>query len=36
VDKVEIVWPDGAKEEIKIPTVDTIVTVVEGKGNGAQ
>ena len=32
VDKVEIFWPDGAKEEIKIPSVDRIVTVVEGKG----
>src|SRR6266852_5642332 len=32
VDKVEIVWPDGAKEEIKIPAIDRIVTVVEGKG----
>jgi hypothetical protein len=32
VDKVEILWPDGAKEEIKIPAVDRIVTVVEGKG----
>ncbi len=32
VDRVEILWPDGAKEEIKIPAVDRIVTVVEGKG----
>jgi hypothetical protein len=32
VDKVEILWPDGVKEEIKIPAVDRIVTVVEGKG----
>jgi enediyne biosynthesis protein E4 len=32
VDKVEILWPDGAKEEIKIPAIDRIVTVVEGKG----
>jgi enediyne biosynthesis protein E4 len=32
VDKVEILWPDGAKEEIKIPSIDRIVTVVEGKG----
>jgi hypothetical protein len=34
VDKVEILWPDGAKEEIEIKTraIDRIVTVVEGKG----
>jgi len=32
VDKVEIFWPDGAKEEIKVPAIDRIVTVVEGKG----
>jgi len=32
VDKVEILWPDGAKEEVKIPAIDRIVTVVEGKG----
>ena len=33
-DKVEILWPDGAKEEIEIKTraIDRIVTVVEGKG----
>jgi hypothetical protein len=32
VDKVEIHWPSGAKEEIRIPAVDQIFTVVEGKG----
>jgi len=32
VDKVEISWPDGAKEEIKIPAIDDIVTIEEGKG----
>jgi hypothetical protein len=31
-DKAEIFWPDGAKEEIKIPSVDHVFTVVEGKG----
>jgi enediyne biosynthesis protein E4 len=31
-DKVEIFWPDGAKEEIKIPAIDQILTIVEGKG----
>src|SRR5579863_9346799 len=32
VDKVEILWPDGAKEQVKIPAIDRILTVVEGKG----
>ena len=32
VEKVEIHWPDGAKEEISVPEVDRIFTVVEGKG----
>jgi hypothetical protein len=32
VDKVEILWPDGAKEQIKIPAIDRIVTVIEVKG----
>jgi hypothetical protein len=32
IDKIEIHWPSGAKEEIKAPAVDQIVTVVEGKG----
>ena len=32
VDKVEILWPSGAKEEIHLPAVDRIYTVVEGKG----
>jgi enediyne biosynthesis protein E4 len=32
VDKVEIQWPSGAKEEIVVPQVDRIYTVVEGKG----
>jgi hypothetical protein len=34
VDKVEIHWPDGAKEEISVPSVDRIYTVLEGKGIG--
>src|SRR5207248_775988 len=29
VDKIEIVWPDGFKEDVKVPTVDEIVTIVE-------
>ena len=32
IDKLEIHWPSGAKEEIRIPGVDQIVTVAEGKG----
>jgi hypothetical protein len=31
VDKVEIHWPSGEKQEISIPSVDHIYTVVEGK-----
>jgi hypothetical protein len=33
VDKVEIHWPSGAKEEIAVPQIDHIYTVVEGKGS---
>ena len=32
VDKLEIHWPGGAKEQIMMPAVDRIYTVVEGKG----
>jgi hypothetical protein len=32
VDKVEIHWPSGAVEEVKISAVDRILTVSEGKG----
>ncbi len=32
VDKVEIQWPSGTKEQIILPAVDRIYTVVEGKG----
>jgi len=32
VDKVEIHWPSGAKEQITVPVVDRIYTVMEGKG----
>jgi len=28
----EIHWPDGAKENVKIPAVDRIYTIEEGKG----
>jgi hypothetical protein len=29
---VEIQWPDGMNEEVRVPAIDRIVTVVEGKG----
>jgi len=32
VDKVEIRWPSGLQEQITLPEVDRIYTVVEGKG----
>jgi hypothetical protein len=32
LEKVEIHWPSGAKEEISVPVVDRIYTVIEGKG----
>jgi hypothetical protein len=32
VDKVEIYWPSGAKEEFAIRTVDRIFVVQEGQG----
>ena len=31
-DKVEIYWPSGLKQEITVPGVDRIYTVVEGQG----
>lgn len=32
VDRVEINWPSGSKEEVFIPAVDHIYTVIEGQG----
>ncbi|HYL65152.1 MAG TPA: CRTAC1 family protein [Candidatus Methylomirabilis sp.] len=32
IDKVEIRWPSGTNQEISVPGVDRIYTVVEGKG----
>jgi hypothetical protein len=32
VDKLEIHWPCGAVEEISIPGVDRVITIIEGKG----
>ncbi|HET9406064.1 MAG TPA: CRTAC1 family protein [Candidatus Sulfotelmatobacter sp.] len=32
IDKLEVFWPGGAKEEIAVPAVDRIFTILEGKG----
>jgi enediyne biosynthesis protein E4 len=32
IDKIEISWPDGTKEEINVPGIDRIITVGEGNG----
>ena len=32
IDKIEIHWPSGLKQELTAPSVDRIFTVVEGKG----
>ncbi len=32
VDGVEIHWPSGAVEKLKLPEVDSIYTIEEGKG----
>jgi len=32
VDKLEIHWPSGVREEISVPGIDRILTVVEAKG----
>ena len=32
IDKVEILWPSGMKEDIANLPIDTVITVVEGKG----
>jgi hypothetical protein len=32
VDKVEIQWPSGTRQEISLPRVDKIFTVDEAKG----
>jgi hypothetical protein len=33
IDKLEILWPDGKKEEIAAPPVDQIVTIAEGRAD---
>jgi hypothetical protein len=32
IDKVEILWPSGTREDVVNPPIDTVITVVEGKG----
>jgi enediyne biosynthesis protein E4 len=32
IEKIEIHWPSGAKEEIASPGLDRMITIVEGKG----
>jgi len=32
VDKLEILWPSGLREEVTLPCIDCIVQLVEGKG----
>ena len=32
IDSVEIHWPSGAVEKVKLPSLDHIFTVEEGKG----
>ena len=35
IDKVEIDWPSGTKQDIAGPSIDQIVTVVEGRGTAS-
>jgi hypothetical protein len=32
IEKLEVQWPSGVKEEIRVPGIDRIFTVIEGKG----
>ena len=32
IDKLEIHWPSGLKQEVSVPGLDRILTIVEGKG----
>jgi hypothetical protein len=32
VDKLEIYWPSGRKQEVVVPSVDRILTIAEGRG----
>src|SRR5437588_258516 len=33
VDKLEIFWPSGLREEVTLPCIDCVVQIVEGKGS---
>ncbi len=35
VDRVEVHWPDGRVEQVQLPGIDAIYTVVEGSGKGS-
>jgi enediyne biosynthesis protein E4 len=32
IDRLEILWPSGARETVTVPAIDRLVTVTEGKG----
>jgi len=32
VEKLEILWPDGTKENVSLPGINRVFTIVEGKG----
>jgi enediyne biosynthesis protein E4 len=32
IDKLEIYWPSGMKQQVSVPSIDKIVTVAEGQG----
>jgi hypothetical protein len=32
VDQLEVRWPSGAIEQVSIPGLDRIITIIEGKG----
>jgi hypothetical protein len=34
IDSIEVHWPSGLVEQIKLPGIDAIYTVVEGSGMG--
>ena len=36
VDKLEILWPSGAREEVTVPCIDCIVQLTEGKGGATK
>ena len=32
IDKLEIQWPSGTKQQVVVPGIDRIITVEEGQG----